>query len=339
MNARITDVEGRALHGLIEDAAGDIVVRLDASGFVIHASANASQLGIDLESLLLMPHIADFADTDHTQKVADHVAHILDGGAEGGWIEFPVRDCFCASSEECDCPGDTKRRWFAFSMRLIEADDGVAQGALGLLRSIQARHTLEGEINARSLTDPVTGLANRHAFCASLRREIAAGGEHTMAVFAIDRMRSVFMQYGQSTTDEIQWGFAKFLETMALPDHEVARLGGDRFGALLPGTSTRKARAWADDVLRTFAGLTVKSSSRSPELTASAGLAQLEMTVDWTLRQAELGLVMARAGGGMQVGVVGRAVSASIANRVAEGAKVERAINEAVKRAEQRRAS
>ena len=256
-----------------------------------------------------MPHISDFADPDHTAEVSAHVSQVLGGKDDNGWVEFPVNRCECPPPEGCDCINSERHRWYALNLKRIEQDDGVPQGALGLLRSLDRRHALEGEVSARSLTDANTGLANRHAFFADLRRALATGGEHSMAIFSIDRMRSVFMQYGQRTADEIQWGFAKFLETMAGQGREVALLDGDRFGVLLRDTAIADARAWAEDVVRTFAGLTVKSKTgssartngRAPELTASAGLARLEMSVDWSLRQAELGLVMARAGGGMQV--------------------------------------
>jgi GGDEF domain-containing protein len=334
--------EGRVLHGLLEDASGDIVVRLDPAGFIVHASQNAAELGMDLSSLLLMPHIADFAEADHVAEVARHVAQVFAGQARRGWVEFPVRICTdrCVNNDSNNienqiCTAAECQRWYALSLKPIEPDDGAAQGAIGLLRSVQQKHALEGEINIRAQTDPRTGLANRHTFYACLRRGINEGREQAMAVLAVDSLRAVLMQYGQRTADEIQWGFAKFLETMTVSGagvgHELAQLDGERFAVLLPGMSVKQARVWTQDVLETFSGLTVTPSRRTPELTASAGLAPVEITVDWTMRQAELGLVMARAGGGMQVGVCGRPARA-----VASGAAVERAMGEAVRRAEQR---
>ena len=114
-------------------------------------------------------------------------------------------------------------------------------------------------------------------------------------------MRAVFMQYGQRTADEIIWGFAKFLETMTGGEYDLAQFDGERFCVILSSLSRKLSRAWAEDVLETFANLTLTTSSRSPRLSASAGLATIEGSVDATLRQAELALVMARARGGMQV--------------------------------------
>ena len=92
---------------------------------------------------------------------------------------------------------------------------------------------------------------------------------------------------------------------MALSEHELAQLDGERFAVLLPDMTARPAREWAEDVIETFAGLAAPASAKAPQLTASAGLARVECTVDWTLREAELGLVLARAGGGRQVAVAG----------------------------------
>ena len=325
MKMQFSHAEGRVLHGLIEDASGDIVVRLDASGFIIHASDNASELGMDLSTLLLMPHIADLADPEHASGVGQFVSRVLEGEAQQGWIEFPLHRSMEDQAAEESPP------WYAFSMRLVDEEAGAAKGALGLLRCVKERHALEGEINARALTDPLTGLANRHAFFGQLRRSISMEEEQAMAVLAVDRLRAIFMQYGQRTADEIQWGFAKFLETMAAPGQELAQLDGERFAVLLPGMSIKQARAWAEEVLQIFAGLAVTSSKSTPELTASAGLAKVEVTVDWTMRQAELGLVMARAGGGMQIGICGQTPRS-----VASGAKVELAMEQAVRRAAKR---
>ena len=182
---------------------------------------------------------------------------------------------------------------------------GNIDGALCLMRSVQQVRLLEGELHNRAITDPLTGLANRQAFCASLRRHLAGGGGQIVGVFAVDGMRALLLRYGQRTADEVVWGFAKFLETMALPGHELAQLDGERFGVLLPEMTSRTAREWAEEVVQTFSTLATPVSAKAPQLSASAGLARVECTVDWTMREAELGLVLARAGDGRQVAVAG----------------------------------
>lgn len=302
--------EGTALHGLIEEATGDIVLRLDQKGFIETASANFAEMGYDLSQLLLKPHIADLSEPSHSAALANHAEAAFrlcdDAGGVTDWLEFPLS--IPASTRDCELQAPPS--WYALSLRPIVNERGEVTGVLGLLRSVERLRALEGEIYSRALIDPLTGLANRHAFCAALRRHLASGQFGTMALFEVDRMRAIFMQYGQRTADEITWGFAKFLEAMAHSEHELAQFDGERFCVLLPGFNRRAARGWARDVLQTFASLAIKSSARAPRLSASAGLAKVECTVDWTLRQAELALVMARARGGMQVAEISRFATA-----------------------------
>lgn len=301
MKIGLSDVEGHVLHGLLEETSGDIVIRLDRHGFIVHASANIAELGLDILGALLLPHITDLAERDHASFVGAHVTRVLGGCTQGGWVEFPVIAC----GQRATCRETQCQRWYALSLKPMCDVRGTPDGALGLMRSVQQLRNLEGELHARAVTDPLTGLANRQAFCASLRRHLACGGGQMIAVFAVDAMRALLLRYGQRTADEVLWGFAKFLETMALPGHELAQLDGERFAVLLPEMAARAAREWAQDVVDTFAGLAAPASAKAPQLTASAGLARVECTVDWTLREAELGLVLARAGGGRQVAVAG----------------------------------
>jgi diguanylate cyclase (GGDEF)-like protein len=301
MNVGLSEVEGHVLHGLLEETSGDIVIRLDRHGFIIHASANIAELGYDFSAALLLPHITDLAERDHAGFLGEHVAAALAGRTRPGWAEFPVIAC----AERDTCRETHCQRWYALSLRPMIGPDGLPDGALCLMRSVHHLRSLEGELHARAVTDPLTGLANRQAFCASLRRHLARGGGQMVAVFAVDSMRALLLRYGQRTADEVLWGFAKFLETMALPGHEIGQLDGERFAVLMPEMTARAAREWAEDVIATFAGLAAPASARAPQLSASAGLARVECTVDWTLREAELGLVLARAGGGQQVAVAG----------------------------------
>jgi GGDEF domain-containing protein len=297
MIVNLSAQESRALHDLLEQGSGDIVLRLDTKGFITQASENAASLGHDLASLLLMPHISDLAASEYKSTLAAYAQQVLYAEQCQGWLEFPI----LTRNEEQDSAPAVLLRWFALNLRPVLDEAGELQGAIGLLRSVERVRALEGELHARAVTDPLTGLANRHSLGASLRRHLANGGGQFVAVFAVDRMRAIFMQYGQRTADEIMWGFAKFLETMALPGHELAQIDNERFGVILTGVTRQEARTWAEEVLDTFSQLTIPASSRTPKLTASAGLARVECTVDWTLRQAELALVMARAGGGMKV--------------------------------------
>lgn len=305
MQTRISLAEGAALHGLLEEATGDIIVRVDALGFIETASSTIAGLGYDLAQLLLKPHLADLARREHAAELKAHIDQVLAGcpqeSGAANWIEFPVLRTGAPSLEETAPFPLQPTPWYALSLRALTDEAGAVTGAIGLLRSVDRKRALEGELHARSLVDPLTGLANRHAFCAALRCQISSGSQGALAMLEIDRMRAVFMQYGQRTADEIVWGFAKFLETMANGEFELAQWGSERFCVILAGLSPAASLRWTQDLLATFASLTLTTSARAPRLSASAGLAPIAGSVDETLRQAEVALVMARARGGMQV--------------------------------------
>lgn len=302
MHMGLSAAEGMLLHGLLEDAAGNIVIKLDRQGFIIDASEDFAKLGFDLQMLLLLPNIADLAERAHADAVSEYAHAVLAGRSTGGWIEFPTASCSRPDAcEHAECS-----RWYALSLRPNLDKQGDNCGAIGLLRSVQHLRSFEDELHASGLVDPLTGLANRHAFCSRLARHLSAGGNHVVAIFAIDRMQALFMQYGQRTADEIQWGFARFLSSMVLPGYELAQLDGERFAVIMPTVSFNSAETWVSDVLQTFANLTAEGAGCSPRLSASAGLAKAECNVDWTLRQAEMSLVIARASGGMQHCKLGR---------------------------------
>ena len=87
------------LHGLLEENSGDIVIRLDLNGFIIHASANIAELGQDFSGALLLPHITDLAMRDHTAFLGQYVTAAMAGEAPSGWAEFPV--IACAEGDTC----------------------------------------------------------------------------------------------------------------------------------------------------------------------------------------------------------------------------------------------
>lgn len=306
MNMGWSESERAVLHGLLADGAGDIVVRLNAQGFIEQGSDSLTGLGVDLAQMLLPPHVAELADSRYAGDVSRHFEAVMRNVDPPAWIEFRAKTC----GLESDCIHSDCARWYALSLRPLVDDHGQVLGAIGLLRSIERVRNLEDELYATALTDPLTGLVNRQAFLARLEEELRSARGGIIALLAIDRMRALFMQYGQRAADELNWGFAKFLQAMTLPGSELGQIDGERFAVILPGMTADAARGWSDDVLRTFSSLALPASGKAPRLTASVGLAQIGTSVDWTMQQAELALIMARAGGGNRLAQTGTSASA-----------------------------
>lgn len=291
MNSGFSEIDGRAMRGLFEEAAGDSVVRLDRKGFLTHTSRNFAQLWPSLSGMLVMPHLSDLARTCHREAVNAYVGLALSGRDMRRPLEFPIESL-------ADLPETT---WCSLSIRPIEGGASKAAGALGLLRKIAPARPAARE-GGGSRIDPVSGLPDRHAFSWTMRRWLAQGQTAMLAVFAIDRIGALRLQYGERAADEMTWGFARFLEAMALTDCEFGQVDRERIAVMVPAVTAKDAQEWVDDVIGTFSALVLSTGSTRLKVTASAGLAELDRSVDHTMRQAEIGLVMARAAGGTQLG-------------------------------------
>lgn len=318
------------------DPADDILIRLDRAGFIVNASQNAGKLGIDFETLLLMPHIADFAVADCRQKVARYFEQVIAGecGAEG--IEFPIttdhtsNELGLVAYQKGGPCSEHDQQWCLLKLSCIGNEGQPGSGALGTVQLIERKCEITCHFETPKVSDPLIGLADRRAFVRCLDGSLALDESASVAILAIDGMRAIYMQYGQTTADEVRWGFARFLETIADHDHILAQVDDERFGVILPGMAPNVAREWAADVLQVFASLAMPENGCKPEFGASAGIAKAEMSPEWTIRQAELGLVMARAAGGMQTAIC-RTHSNLLSGRL-----IEQAMEAVVERAAQR---
>ncbi|MEM8726836.1 MAG: GGDEF domain-containing protein, partial [Pseudomonadota bacterium] len=188
--------------------------------------------------------------------------------------------------------------WHALRVRPIAGPDGqIIAGGMGLLRSIERLRSLENELNLSSTTDPLTGLDNQQSFLAQLERVAACESPSVVMLFEFDSFRALQLQYGRAAADEVLWAFARFLKTMTPEERLLARLQGERFGAVLADCSIEQARTWGEEVRSIFAGLAVTQSGRQPQVSINIGLAHCGGSADQSLQHAELALLLARSKG------------------------------------------
>ncbi len=325
------------------NAADDVLVRLDSAGFIVNASQNAIRLGLDVGQLLVMPHIADLFDPDVQAAVTGYFDQVIAGGFDtlgnDAGVEFPLLAVGTGKTSLDDPINEAAsalppQEWYSLKLVRVEADQEGTYGALGTLRSVQDKYAIRIGPAPDLSIDSVTGLSARRGFAGRLTQSIALGEADSIALFAIDGMKSIYMNYGQGTADEVRWGFARFLEAVTEQEHFLAQVDDERFGVILPRMTPRQAREWAADALQLFASLTVSPAGRGSELTASAGIAPAQISAEWSQRQAELGLIMARSAGGMQTGYCRS--NAGFSNGDSVERAIERAAEQAVQQANRR---
>lgn len=285
MGVQITSIEGRALYGLLADTTRDIVLTTDPRGFVVQASQAIERLGLALPDLLFGPHLADLAMPSHSELLREAFAATISRSEVSGWTEFPARSL------------DGAEGWFEIRLAPLDFHNGKRAGVIGAMRSIEVRRSLEDELFAAAMTDPLTGLTNRQAFLAMLGHLAGESSGGRLALFSIDHFRAINLRYGQQTGDKMLRAFADFLRAALRADDTISRIGNRRFGVLLPATDGTRAEALCERVLDTLGRLGGRVAEAGLPISASMGLAPIGPSVEATMNQAELALFLARAKG------------------------------------------
>ena len=157
-----------------------------------------------------------------------------------------------------------------------------------------------------SLSDGLTGLANRRAFDQALQREHArrqrTGAPLSVLLIDVDHFKAVNDCYGHSTGDDYLRALAQVLSrTVARASDLAARHGGEEFACLLPETAAADVQRLAERIREATAGLALPNAlAPVPRLTVSIGVATLESgpaTAQELLAQADAQLYAAKRAG------------------------------------------
>jgi diguanylate cyclase (GGDEF)-like protein len=159
-----------------------------------------------------------------------------------------------------------------------------------------------------SVTDPLTGLANRRALEAHAdgewRRIARAGGSLAVVMVDVDHFKAYNDSLGHVQGDECLRLVAAALRRLAQrPGDLVARYGGEEFACLFVGLEREQARAYAERLRATIEELGVRhpASSVAPVVTISLGVAWSRPlpSGDWrtVLAAADAALYRAKQGG------------------------------------------
>ena len=133
-----------------------------------------------------------------------------------------------------------------------------------------------------SRCDPLTGLANRRQFDEvkdiEFRRAVRTGQPLTVLMCDVDFFKLYNDTYGHLMGDQCLQALAQSLKSVFSRAGELAaRIGGEEFAVLLPGSDASSARTHAEQLLQSFRAraLPHASSTVAPYVTVSVGVAQL----------------------------------------------------------------
>lgn len=289
MEASFSPREESIIYGLLAEATTDIILKADREGFILHASPAIEQLGFSLQSMLIGPHIVDLVHPAYAVTIGTAHDAAMAGHHGSHWTEFPIRRPTHGD--------DSREQWFEIQLRPLTNDSGLVCGSLGIMRSIEARKSLEEELFTAAMTDPLTGLTNRKAFISMLQHLVAGHSAGCLALFDIDRFKAINMRYGQSAGDRVLVAFSELLRALMRPQDIISRIGNESLAVLLPDTTPDQAEIVCQHAMTALSEINRGISTKSLSITASAGVGQIAGSVDGTMQRTELALFFAKAKG------------------------------------------
>lgn len=130
---------------------------------------------------------------------------------------------------------------------------------------------------ATASTDPLTGLPNRRAFDDELTRRMAEwrrrGAAFCLVMVDIDYFKRLNDAYGHPAGDRVLCRVAKAIKREIREMDLAARIGGEEFALILPGSSPGDAFRMTERIRAGVAGEAYRIEQAEVRLTVSLGLA------------------------------------------------------------------
>jgi len=156
-----------------------------------------------------------------------------------------------------------------------------------------------------SLTDPLTGLANRRLYDRRLREELARVDRYNqplaLMLLDLDGLKNVNDAGGHESGDNALRAVARTLQHTCRSTDLAARIGGDEFIVIAPNITESEARTLAERIRKTLIVEASWVSTQLPLLTLSIGIADTkcvrELQPDRLYTAADQALYRAKQGG------------------------------------------
>ncbi|WP_443067696.1 putative bifunctional diguanylate cyclase/phosphodiesterase [Streptomyces sp. NBC_01351] len=223
----------------------------------------------------------------------------------------------------------------------VESTVNRHQGGLILnSRDVTERVRLQAQLQHSAEHDPLTDLPNRALFTRRVRQALTGrrAGDHSTAVLFIDLdgFKAVNDTIGHQAGDELLVEAARRLQDSVRAGDTAARLGGDEFAALIlgDGSRDRSAREYQvheiADRLRTTLSQPYRIAGSEVRVAASIGVAFADpgITPSDLMRNADLAMYRAKAGGKDRVEMYAPQMQAEVVRKAELAGRLRTALHE-----------
>ncbi|MGW7191625.1 putative bifunctional diguanylate cyclase/phosphodiesterase [Streptomyces sp. NPDC054838] len=223
----------------------------------------------------------------------------------------------------------------------VESTVNRHQGGLILnSRDVTERVRLQAQLQHSAEHDALTDLPNRALFTRRVRQALTGrrAGDHSTAVLFIDLdgFKAVNDTIGHQAGDELLVEAARRLQDSVRAGDTAARLGGDEFAALIlgDGSRDRSAREYQvreiADRLRATLSQPYRISGSEVRVAASIGVAFADpgITPSDLMRNADLAMYRAKAGGKDRVELYAPQMQAEVVRKAELAGRLRTALHE-----------
>lgn len=165
---------------------------------------------------------------------------------------------------------------------VIDLNEQLGATQRDLARSNRKLRDSEARLTGLSLSDPLTGVANRRSLTVFLDHEVERFRRYqeplSVIMTDIDFFKQINDDFGHGWGDKLLVAFAALLRDQLRTVDHVARFGGEEFVLVLPHTTLQEALAKTEILRAAVQALCVDGLPRG--VTASFGVAQIEAADD-----------------------------------------------------------
>lgn len=278
------------------------LMSLDASGNIEQWNASIGRMtGLDAKSVTGQPYSTLYPPGSFSrERIADYLHDATESGwalSEGWCIRAPA-DKFWGS--RLIVPLDRTEE----STSGIERDTKEKAGFALIIRDITDQRAARDALLKDSLSDHLTGVANRRAFFEAadteLKRWHRAPRPLSLLTLDADHFKLINDTYGHPAGDAVLQNLgATLLQTVRDMDI-VARIGGEEFAILLPSTPVAEARILAERIRERVSIQAVEVDDATIRYTVSIGISTMHeglAGMDRLLKIADDALYVAKKNG------------------------------------------
>ena len=167
---------------------------------------------------------------------------------------------------------------------------------------------ISAKLKKMAIQDELTGLLNRRGFHEYGERAFSAARRASLPLSVImtdiDRFKYINDKFGHAAGDTALAHFARLVSDTRRQEDVIARVGGEEFALLLPGTDLRDAMAMADQLCKRIGSTPLETTAVGLPMTSSFGVATIsenDTSLDDVVLRADRALYRSKRAGRNQV--------------------------------------